>query len=203
MEMTSIQGLWNCCPYVNHTGIPNSKVYFMGDNFDLHAVRNIEPGEEITLSYKPIWPETLKGKEAFWKPCGFNYTCRICALKSNISERILQKRLQFINQWKQNHEHFGEHTKACQAPQLANPEWDNATQELRDLVQFVADLEATYLINQYEASAKLMAVVQSLPYLKIKQSLALNDLGFVPRNPRTSITEICLIYSQMSAVAYR
>lgn len=80
-ELQDPIGLWVVPSRFNHSCISNCTYTFVGDLMVVHAVQDIEQGEELTLPYKPF--DTDAGKQDKFKAWGFECDCDYCRMKKS------------------------------------------------------------------------------------------------------------------------
>ncbi|EME85135.1 uncharacterized protein MYCFIDRAFT_83145 [Pseudocercospora fijiensis CIRAD86] len=75
-------GLWSQTSHINHSCIPNTEKSIIGDLVVLRANRDIEPREEITISYGEYASREEK-QQAFARIWGFQCKCELCLAEEN------------------------------------------------------------------------------------------------------------------------
>lgn len=84
-DSPSASGLWCHFAYCNHSCLPNAEKSFKDGVLTLRATRDIDEGEEITISYGEYIDQTEK-LQALQRIWGFKCDCRVCAAESHISK---------------------------------------------------------------------------------------------------------------------
>lgn len=84
-DSPSASGLWCHFAYCNHSCLPNAEKSFKDGVLTLRATRDIDEGEEITISYGEYIDQTEK-LQAMHRIWGFKCECRVCAAESQISK---------------------------------------------------------------------------------------------------------------------
>lgn len=72
-------GIFLTISLLNHSCNPNATVWFDGDQAVVRACRDIEPGDEITISYIDRSMSRFKRKEALLRDFYFDCCCDVCA----------------------------------------------------------------------------------------------------------------------------
>lgn len=90
-DSPSASGLWCHAAYCNHSCLPNAEKSFKDRVLTLRATRDIDQGEEITISYGEYidQAEKLQAMHRIW---GFKCECPVCAAESQISKEKLAHR---------------------------------------------------------------------------------------------------------------
>ncbi|GLJ25837.1 hypothetical protein SUGI_0494990 [Cryptomeria japonica] len=76
-------GLWLLPSFINHSCIPSSGRLTVGNAMFLHAAKDINKGEEITMCYSDaLLPLPLR--QAKFEACGFKCICRRCSVEKSL-----------------------------------------------------------------------------------------------------------------------
>ena len=71
-------GLYQTVVFLNHSCNPNCIAVFNGSTCDLRSIRNIEPGEELCISYTELMRPQSVRQEVLKKQYYFDCTCSRC-----------------------------------------------------------------------------------------------------------------------------
>ncbi|KAF2757368.1 SET domain-containing protein [Pseudovirgaria hyperparasitica] len=94
-----IVGVWPQASYANHACAPNATVSFVGNAIMLRAIRDIAPGEQITISYCVLDPDVSVRRERLAKTWGFKCICELCMRESAVCEDVLEMRTAVLDRY--------------------------------------------------------------------------------------------------------
>jgi len=76
-----VLGIFRTGSRINHSCSPNATRYFTGVRFEFRAVRTIDPGEEITITYIDAFRPCRERQAFLWKHWRFCCKCDACGLR--------------------------------------------------------------------------------------------------------------------------
>ncbi|KAI1865701.1 hypothetical protein JX265_008024 [Neoarthrinium moseri] len=88
---------------LNHDCRPNSVYYFDPQTFShkVMAVRNIVPGEELTISYIDGFQSRAARQDQLLRHWGFSCSCHVCQSDAHIAEESDSRVAQILELWKE------------------------------------------------------------------------------------------------------
>lgn len=92
--VTKLTGLWLLPSFINHSCSPNASRLVVREAMIIHASRDIQANEEITIAYTDVMSPLRKREEAL-KDMGFGFRCEC---KRCVAERSVEQHLQEIGQ---------------------------------------------------------------------------------------------------------
>ncbi|KZO96304.1 SET domain-containing protein, partial [Calocera viscosa TUFC12733] len=73
-----VLGIFQIGSRINHSCSPNTTRYFTGVRFEFRAVRTIEIGEEVTITYIDAFRPCRERQAFLWKHWRFSCHCDAC-----------------------------------------------------------------------------------------------------------------------------
>jgi hypothetical protein len=129
-------GVYIRSSYANHSCVPNSHRSFIGDLLLLHATKDIENGEELTISYGPGLEEFTSRRETIMSMWNFTCNCPLCVADAQVPVHVLERRDSL--------------TKVAEAfIKRSSPHEGTTNSMLLQAEQYVRDIAATYDNNLY------------------------------------------------------
>lgn len=142
------KGLWPYASHLNHSCVPNTVRSFIGDMLLSRALRDIEPGEELTQSYTNIKAHPER-RQADFRNWGFQCCCALCDGEANSTEESLERRVKLL----------------VQIEKLANkkpPKGHVPDANIRTMEKLTRELEEAHEPEIYGGLPRLMLVYPAL-----------------------------------------
>lgn len=142
------KGLWPYASHMNHSCVPNTVRSFIGDVLISRALRDVEPGEELTQSYTNIKAQYGR-RQAEFHEWGFRCTCELCKGEARSTEGGMERRTQLL----------------AQIEKLANkkpPKGIVPDATIRTMERMTKELEEAHEPDVYGGLPRLMLVYPSM-----------------------------------------